>query len=157
MKNKKCFKCGIERLVSEYYHHPQMSDGKLGKCKDCTKKDVRQNRIKKDQYYSRYDQNRYRNDNLRMWKLKYCSMNRRIKGLTKHSKLLGKDIISKKEFLDWCIKNKQKFIKIYNYWEKCGYKRKFAPSIDRIDNTKGYIVGNLQWLTQSDNAKKQRK
>ena len=40
MTLKRCFKCGTEKLVSDFYHHPKMADGTLGKCKDCTKSDV---------------------------------------------------------------------------------------------------------------------
>ncbi len=34
---KKCFICGIEKELTEFYAHPQMGDGHLNKCKDCTK------------------------------------------------------------------------------------------------------------------------
>lgn len=55
---KKCFKCGGEFPLSEFYKHPQMADGHLGKCKTCNKRDVRENRAARADYYKAFDQGR---------------------------------------------------------------------------------------------------
>jgi hypothetical protein len=37
---KTCFKCGVSKPIGEFYAHPQMKDGHLGKCKICTRRDT---------------------------------------------------------------------------------------------------------------------
>ena len=37
--DKQCFKCKQTKDISEFYLHPKMGDGHLGKCKSCTRSD----------------------------------------------------------------------------------------------------------------------
>ena len=55
---KTCFKCGLEKLITEFYAHPAMTDGHLNKCKVCAREDARLNYKKNVEYYRIYDRKR---------------------------------------------------------------------------------------------------
>lgn len=55
---KKCFKCGAQKELSEFYKHVAMGDGYLNKCKECTKKDALENRLKNIDRIRAYDRAR---------------------------------------------------------------------------------------------------
>ena len=58
MKTKICFKCSEEKLISNFYKHKGTTDGRLNKCKKCTKKDATLHRRKNIEYYRAYDRAR---------------------------------------------------------------------------------------------------
>lgn len=55
---KICFKCNVEKELSEFYKHKKMGDGHLSKCIVCTKKDVADHREKNIEKIREYDRNR---------------------------------------------------------------------------------------------------
>jgi len=68
---KTCFKCGEQRPLSDFYKHPQMADGHLGKCKKCTKEDVRKNYRDNKERYQEYEKERELNPDRKAKKLEY--------------------------------------------------------------------------------------
>jgi hypothetical protein len=58
---KKCFKCGIEKELSNFYTHNQMKDGHLNKCKSCAKNDIKINQIEKRNDFEYVELERKRN------------------------------------------------------------------------------------------------
>lgn len=55
---KRCFKCRVLLPLSEFYKHPMMADGHLGKCKTCAKRDVKENYVARREQYARYERKR---------------------------------------------------------------------------------------------------
>lgn len=69
---------------------------------------------------------------------------------------LGLPILSEDEFLSW-IDSNTIFNDFFSAWEINKYDRRLTPSVDRIDNSKGYTLDNMQWLTASGNFSKTKR
>jgi len=80
----------------------------------------------------------------------YCSMQHRIR--TRYAGRNFGGLFTLKEFRQFLLKND--FQSIYDRYLKSGRERRLAPSIDRIDNKKGYFFENMQLMTQVENARK---
>jgi hypothetical protein len=55
---KLCLGCNVVKPLTEFYTHPLTADGRQGKCKECQRKAVRENRAAKRKQYSEYERKR---------------------------------------------------------------------------------------------------
>lgn len=55
---KRCFRCGEIKPITDFYTHREMRDGRLNKCKECTRNDVRNNYSANIEKYRQYDRDR---------------------------------------------------------------------------------------------------
>lgn len=83
MTQKECFKCRQTKSLSEFYKHPQMGDGHLNKCKECTKNDASDNYSAKRKRYAEYEKERFQRPDRKQKTLEY-QRNRRARNPQKY-------------------------------------------------------------------------
>ena len=91
----------------------------------------------------------------RFLKDKWYRMSRRVKGdptYTNRPHLYkGLNLCSKKHFMEWATSHPW-FNRLWNAYIRSEREIRFAPSIDRKDNSLGYVEGNMRWITHSKNC-----
>lgn len=149
---KECKKCLITKPLSQFYVNNKNRDGLEGSCKPCRDKqsNARPNRKTMDAW-------RQRNDYARIFRIRYSGMKSRTKGMkTRKYSVIGKELPTIEQFLEWCtdVSNMVVFTDLHSIWRDHGFQEKYTPTIDRIDNDKGYSIDNIQWMSKSDNSRK---
>lgn len=85
---QKCFKCGVEKPLSEFYKHKEMANGHLGKCKECNKKDVRENYLIRKDQYTEYYAEREKTEKRKIWRLNAQKKHRNLYPVQYHCRLI---------------------------------------------------------------------
>ena len=100
----------------------------------------------------------FKNRNCPITKLRrtYSAMYQRCTNKNKGFRYLGMKICTRKEFLDKFKKDKN-YLKLHRKWIESNREHKLVPSIDRIDNNKGYTIDNIEFLIQKENSIKDRR
>ena len=85
----------------------------------------------------------------------YRNMQSRVNGVQKLKSHLykGKSLLDRQSFYEWSLENKD-FHTLFDQWEKNGYDRKLAPSINRVKSSLGYELNNMEWITHSENSRR---
>lgn len=85
----------------------------------------------------------------------YRNMKSRIMGVQKDKFHLykGKELLDKREFYSWA-KDNRAFLSLFESYKASNYRQSLAPSVDRIDSSKGYLISNMEWVTHSENSRR---
>lgn len=128
---KTCNKCLITQCLANFSVARSNKDGYSNKCKKCK---------------SKYTQNYTRTLIGKITQIYNCQLSSSKD--RKHSK----PSYTKKELINWLLKNG--FENLFNQWVASDYKKHLSPSVDRLDDFKGYSFDNIRLVTWDKNRDK---
>ncbi len=126
---KKCAKCKEVKTLEEFHNNKKMKQGKASYCKNCSNKAIK--------------------------KYRRTLIGNAI-AIYNHQKLSSKrrghnpPAYAKQDLVDFLLSNK-KYINLHSEWVESGYENSLVPSVDRIDDYKGYSLDNIQVMTWKEN------
>lgn len=123
---KECSECGIVKPIKNI---------QLVKCQNCWSKQKRHNNPRCYLQF-RHSQIKQRCMNPRQQSAKYYN---------------GLEVCDRDSFVEWSMSDSA-FPDLFQVWFDSGREYKLTPSIDRIDVSGVYVLGNLQWITHSENC-----
>lgn len=150
---KICTKCKKEKVLDDFYNHNNTIDGKTHHCKTCMTAYRKANAEKQKQYMRKLREE----DNERVKKMRRKS----YRNTPPHLKLFYQsqsraktgDIEFNLSPEDIVIPNECPYLKVpFIVGTKENYQ--YTHSLDRIDNDKGYIKGNVEVVTKKANSMK---
>lgn len=86
----------------------------------------------------------------------YIMIKSRYNDMVKRSRKKCCELCSFNEFKEFALKSEE-FKRLRAEWIDSNFEYKLSPSVDRINNNRGYSIDNIQFLTTSNNVKKGRK
>jgi len=81
---------------------------------------------------------------------KYQSMRKRSLDPNRPN-IPNEHLCSRQEFYDFAL-NSIDYRTLHANWVESGFEFALIPTVDRIDNTKGYLIDNIQFITHTENV-----
>lgn len=148
---KTCINCGNEYPLSEFREQNETKDGHANQCRLCLNTIQRERRKKNENKTTSI----YEKTPKEFLVREYRNMKSRVTGVQKKKAhlYLGKPLLDKEDFYRWAIFHID-FVLLYTEWVRSNYNRKLTPTVDRVDSSKGYELGNMEWVTHSENSRR---
>ena len=134
--------CGLEKPVDEF--HPRtggVGDGYLSFCKKCQR-----------QANARSQAARFKDRQKRLVNT-WHNIKGRCEGRVKTNRHIyeGLPYLDKAEFIEWALADPE-YHRVFDEWERAGYPHRLTPSVNRIDSSDGYLIGNIEWVPFHENV-----
>ena len=129
---KTCKECGHTKEFSEFAVHNRMKDGFVNHCKSC----INKQQIGKRQTKKGLVANIYSTQKQTSKRRGHTPPTYTLYGLRQ-----------------W-FKSNAAANALYDAWVLSGYAKNLRPSVDRLDDSKGYSIGNIQLMTWGENNAK---
>lgn len=147
-----CRVCKEEKSKEEFsFQHRKLNpDKRKTICKrcDCDRSIAygKQFRKKRIEYYRDY-YHTINGHTLNLW----SALNNRVR---RKKSYIGLPVtFTKEQFLNW-IRNNKEYWRLFAMWKEASYEPRYTPTVDRIDNQRGYEPDNVQVLVQYENSRK---
>lgn len=126
---KKCNKCGTYKSFIDFYKRTRHNDGLTYTCRECINEaNLRYRRTKKGLIGALY----------------------RSQTNSSIARDHPKPLYTLKQLKEW-IFSQPNFESLYNKWVISGYEKNLRPSVDRLNDNKGYSFSNIQLVSWQEN------
>jgi len=132
--SKICTKCKINKSTTEFKKDRTKIDGLYSSCKKCVSFDRKISERKLENLPTRIYHHQVETSKKREHKL---------------------PAYTREQLKEWLL-SQDKYHTIHSQWADSGYKKELTPSVDRLDDYKGYRFDNIQITTWEDNNLKGR-
>ena len=161
MKHKKCYRCKAFKSITEFHKDNSRKDKLSGKCKECKSIIDREYSGKKkaNRKYYKNNKRKFQNYNIRRRELHRIDPRIRLRG--------GAQRRAKRKVIPFELPNYKSLPRVPKYCPILGIPLKVgklkgsngggtdnSPSLDRIDNNKGYTKDNIQIISRKANQMK---